>query len=293
MKEENNGGSKKKWTRIFRKKWLFPALYLAIAALLISVVVWYQNVGNQVPDAKDGEETTDTYTPNPYDEDAQSVIGQQEIIKMPVKDQKQAEIVTKFYDYNADDEDQESALVLYNNRYYQSTGVDIASSDGETFDVTASLSGTVSEVKEDPLLGNVVVLSHEDNVMTYYASLGEVSVQDGDKVKQGDTLGTAGKNLFGKDSGVHVHFELRKDGKEVNPEAFFNQPLSELDKAVSDNQEDDADKAEDSDMTDEEGTEQPDMDEEQPDQDKEQEQDAGDENKAEKTAESSTSSARA
>src|SRR5699024_3207916 len=74
------------------------------------------------------------------------------------------------------------------------------------------------------------LVSHENDVMTYYASLNEVEVKADSEVKQGDAIGTAGKNLFGKDSGTHVHFELRKDGKEVDPESFFNQPVSELDK---------------------------------------------------------------
>ena len=229
MKEEQNGTSKNKWRNIFRKKWFFPALYLTIAALLLTVVVWYQNVDNQVPEGLDENESAEDSMTDPFNEDAEAVMEQQEVIKMPVLDEQQAEIVTKFYDYNADEEDQENGLILYNNRYYQSTGVDIASADGETFDVIASLSGTISEVKEDPLLGNVIVISHDNGVETYYASLEEVDVQAGSEVSQGDKLGTAGKNLFGQDSGIHVHFEIRKDGVEVNPEDFFNQPLSRLD----------------------------------------------------------------
>ena len=137
-------------------------------------------------------EQNDSYQSNPFDEEAESVIQQQETIKMPVGENVQTEIVTKFYDYNADPEDQEKGVTFYNNRYYQSTGVDIASVDGETFDVVASLSGTVEEVKEDPLLGNVVVMSHGENVTTYYASLGEVAVEEGaqiNKVKKSELLG--------------------------------------------------------------------------------------------------------
>src|SRR5699024_4471263 len=76
--------------------------------------------------------------------------------------------------------------------------------------------------------GNVVVLSHSDDIKTYYASLHDVAVAEGDELAQGDLIGTAGKNLFGKDNGNHVHFELRKTGEEVNPEQYFNQPLSKL-----------------------------------------------------------------
>lgn len=228
MKEENKA-PKKKWSQIFRKKWFLPALYLGVAALLLSVVVWYQNVGNQVPETKNDQELPGDYASSPYSEDAEEVIEQQEVVQMPVVESEQAEIVTKFYDYNAEEEEQENALVLYNNRYHQSTGIDIASEDGESFDVVASLSGTVKEVKEDPLLGHVVVLDHDNGVMTYYASLAEVQVEAGSDVKQGDLVGSAGKNIFGQDNGTHVHFELRKDGQEVNPEEFFNQPVSSLD----------------------------------------------------------------
>lgn len=285
MKEENKGASNK-WSRIFRKKWFFPAVYLTVAALLLSVVVWYQNLDNQMPDAMDEQEEQESedYAPTLDDEDAEPVVDQQENIEMPVVDQDQAEIVTKFYDYNAEQEDQENALVLYNNRFYQSTGLDIASADAETFDVVASLSGTVTEVKEDPLLGNVVSMSHDNDVMTYYASLGEVEVQAGADVEQGDLIGTAGNNLFGQDNGTHVHFELRKDGNEVNPESFFNQPVASLDSVTEEEseateeeseateeeseaiEEEDTGEDEDSDVEDEESdVEDEDLDEEQTD----------------------------
>ena len=228
MKENFSNESKNKWTRIFKKKWFFPALYIVLAAFLLTAVVWYQNIENKLIEGLDEKEQTDEYDASSFNEDAQSVLQQEETIKMPVSEEVQAEIVTKFYDYNADQEEQEKGVTLYNNRYYQSTGVNIASNDGETFDVIASLSGTVTEVKEDPLLGNVVIMSHGDDITTYYASLGEIEVETGAKIKQGDKIGTAGKNLFSEESGIHVHFEIRKGDTEVNPENFFNEPLSKL-----------------------------------------------------------------
>lgn len=224
MNEEFKG-PKNKWRQIFRKKWFFPALYLTIAAVLLTAVVWYQNIDSDTADDRSAE---DHYTPVMNDEDAEPVLDQQEVIAMPVANEDEAEIVTKFFDYDADQEDRQNALVLYNNRYYQSTGVDIAAANAETFDVLAAISGTVEEVKEDPLLGNVVVLAHNEDIKTYYASLEEVSVSAGDKLTQGDKLGTAGKNIFGKDNGTHVHFEIRKSGTELNPESYFNQPVSSL-----------------------------------------------------------------
>src|SRR5699024_7622869 len=75
---------------------------------------------------------------------------------------------------------------------------------------------------------NIVIMSHDDGIETYYASLTETKVQEGDEVKQGDILGIAGKNVFSADSGVHVHFEIHKDGVEVNPEEYLDEPFQNL-----------------------------------------------------------------
>lgn len=233
MSEENKFGPKKSWTRIFRKKWFFPSMYLMLAALLISAVFWYQNNGDDQVVVDDVEEETDDYSPVLNEEPAEPVMGDQEVIELPVANPEEAEVLTKFFDYDADESDKVNALIHYNNRYYQSTGIDIARSDGEAFEVIASLSGTVSEVKEDPLLGNVVVIEHEEDVRTFYASLGEVSVEVEDSISQGDVLGTAGNSTFGKDNGTHVHFEIRKEDTAVNPEALVSQPLASLDEVVS------------------------------------------------------------
>ena len=230
MKEENKETSKNKWSRIFKKKGFLPALYLTLAAVLVSGVVWFQSGDDQATEeeAVEDDRMVERGSDHP-DEDAEPVMGSDEVIEMPVANADETEIVTKFYDYDAEEEEQVDSLILYNNRYYQSTGLGIAHPEGESFDVIASLSGTVSEVKEDPLLGNVIVLDHADDVVTYYASLGEMDVQAGDDIEQGDVIGTAGKNLYGQDNGTHVHFELRKDGQEVNPETYFDQPVASLD----------------------------------------------------------------
>src|SRR5699024_7357318 len=223
-------GSKNKWTKIFKKKWFFPSVYLTLAAFLLIGVVWYQSLESRMLEGADeGAELDERYADDPFAaEDAEPVAQQEETIKMHVGKNVQTEIVTKFFDYNDDPEEQEKGLNLYNNRYYQSTGVDIAKDDGDVFDVVASLSGTVEEVKEDPLLGKVVILSHEDDVSSYYASLGEIDVEEGKKINQGDKLGISGKNLFSEESGNHVHFELRKADAQVNPEDFFNESMSTL-----------------------------------------------------------------
>ncbi|PAD22578.1 peptidoglycan DD-metalloendopeptidase family protein [Terribacillus saccharophilus] len=228
--KEKNSVSKSKWKRLFRKKWFFPALYLGISALLLTAVLWYQSGTNDPEQAEDDKGIFDSLN---FDgnEEATPVAEQDEVVKAPVAEDAEATVVTKFYDHKADSEAQENALVLYDNKYYQSTGVDYAAADGEAFDVLAALSGTVTEVKEDALHGNVVQIEHKNGVATYYASLEDVKVEAGQEVKQGDVLATAGQSLFAKDKATHLHFEVLNGDTPVNPESFFNQPVSKLQEA--------------------------------------------------------------
>ncbi|GGM32475.1 stage II sporulation protein Q [Paraliobacillus quinghaiensis] len=245
MKEENKGVSKNNWKRVFKKKWFFPAVYLTVAALLLAGVLWYQNLDNQIPEATDtpqSEVDNDGY-PLGYEQDSSPVVNQSEVIKMPVLEASQTEIVTKFYAYEKTSEEQEQALVLYDNKYYQSKGIDIASTTDETFPVTAALSGEVIEVKQDPLLGYVIEMKHDNGVTTHYASLQDVTVTSGEQVDQGEALASAGKNVFNQANGTHVHFEVRKDGEAVDPEQFLNKPLSDIEVPTEDD--DNGEEAED------------------------------------------------
>lgn len=259
MNEENKFGPKNRWTRIFRKRWFLPSLYLMLAALLISAVFWFQNSGSEQEAIDVPSEQADDYVPIESDGTAQPVMEHQELIQLPVANLDEAEIVTNFFDYNADEAHQANALIHYNNRYYQSTGVDIAVADAETFEVVAALTGTVTEVKQDPLMGNVVIITHENDVTTYYASLDDISVAIDDEIQQGEVIGIAGKNIFGKDNGNHVHFELRKADTIMNPEEYFNQPVANLNQ--SEQPEDAAvDESNDGSEEEKESTESPDED---------------------------------
>ena len=56
----------------------------------------------------------------------------------------------------------------------------------------------------------------------------DVEVKDGQRVSQGDVIAHAGTNVFNKDKGVHVHFEIRKDGQPINPESYIDQSVADL-----------------------------------------------------------------
>ncbi|WP_243387061.1 M23 family metallopeptidase [Bacillus kexueae] len=245
-KKRTSQGSK--FQQFFRKKWFFPAVYLLSAAVILTAVLWYQAVRDDV--ANDYEEGTEdlSYRDEPSVEVNRSV----ENVVMPAIDPDAVKVVTYFYDYNASSEEQEAALVLYDNTYHPNQGIDLAREDGEAFEVVASLSGTVTKAEKDPLLGYVIEIEHDDSVKTIYQSLASVEVEAGDKVEQGDVLGKAGQNQFNKEAGVHAHFEIRKDGKAYNPLNYMEKPMTSIAEEAS---------AEEGTPTDEEDNESPSEDE--------------------------------
>ncbi|UII55719.1 M23 family metallopeptidase [Cytobacillus spongiae] len=212
--------------RFLKKRWAFPAIYIASAAIILTAVLWYQNGANNASDEFDYEATD--IAGKKYNEPAVEVNRTMENFAMPVANPDEAVIQKQFYDDNASKEQQEAALVFYNNTYHPNTGIDITMKDGKSFDVVAALSGTVTKVNEDSLLGNVIEIEHEKGIVTQYQSVKDFAVKVGDQVEQGQVLATAGESLFNGEAGQHVHFEIRKDGVAVNPIDFFQKPLSAL-----------------------------------------------------------------
>ncbi|MBU8905907.1 M23 family metallopeptidase [Desertibacillus haloalkaliphilus] len=215
--------------RFLRKRWVLPAVYLGSAALVISAVFWLQSPDEGAMPGEDFEvEEQPIGEGTEFDEEAVPVTATQEIVQMPVTDENEVEVIGQFYDYDATAEEQQAALVYYNNTYYQNKGIDLAMESGESFDVTAALSGTVVSAEKDELLGYVVQLDHDNGIVTHYQSLEEVDVEEGVYVNQGDVLGQAGRNVYNSDAGVHVHFEIRQDGVPVNPQSFFGESFETL-----------------------------------------------------------------
>ncbi|MCM3586900.1 M23 family metallopeptidase [Mesobacillus maritimus] len=232
MREEKSS-QEKSFKRFFKKRWMYPAVYLASAAIILTGVLYFQNSGEQGVDEID--QATDSQKQF-SDEPAIEVNSALENFTMPVKDVDNAVVKMQFYDNESDKADQEAALVVYNNQYHPNTGIDIASKDGKEFDVLASLSGEVTMVKEDALLGNVIEIEHDNGIVTQYQSIKNMQVKAGDMVKQGDAIATAGTSQFNEKAGIHVHFEIRKDGTPVNPLDYLDKPLSELKEAEMDSE---------------------------------------------------------
>jgi murein DD-endopeptidase MepM/ murein hydrolase activator NlpD len=99
--------------------------------------------------------------------------------------------------------------------YHQ--GIDIKARPGEP--VRAAAAGTVAFVGRRGGYGNLVILEHGNDFMTYYAHLFSSSVRRGDHVSAGDKIGLAGKS--GTATTTHLHFELRRQGSPIDPMPYL------------------------------------------------------------------------
>lgn len=135
-------------------------------------------------------------------------------------------IARYFYNSEDDVDRQRESLVYYNNTYMPNTGVDYTYE--ENFEVVAILDGTVIDIKEDELLGKIVEIRHENEFVSSYAGLSEISVQKGEAVTQGMKIGTSGTNKINESLGNHLHLEIYKNGINVDPLKVIGQKLGDL-----------------------------------------------------------------
>ena len=101
------------------------------------------------------------------------------------------------------------------------TGIDISGSGIHGAKVVAANTGTVIFTKQCPYngysygYGTYAIVDHGGGITTLYAHMSSLAVNVGDVVVMGQQIGNVGNT--GWSTGAHLHFEVRKDGKSVNP----------------------------------------------------------------------------
>lgn len=96
-------------------------------------------------------------------------------------------------------------------------GIDMAAPTGTP--VYASADGVVSRAERTGGYGNLVQLEHGKGLETRYGHLSRVVVRDGQHVHRGELVGLIGST--GRSTGSHLHYEVRIDGRAVNPMPFL------------------------------------------------------------------------
>ena len=101
------------------------------------------------------------------------------------------------------------------NKHY---AVDIALAKNTP--IKSITSGKVIFADWTPSTGNVVILRHNNEFISVYKHAASLTVSQGDAVKTGEVIALAGST--GQEStGVHLHFELWKDGYQIDPSIFI------------------------------------------------------------------------
>jgi murein DD-endopeptidase MepM/ murein hydrolase activator NlpD len=101
----------------------------------------------------------------------------------------------------------------FTGREQMHAGIDISTNTGNP--VVATADGIVIKVTTDRFLGKHIVISHGYGLTTLYAHLNGFAVKEGRKVKRGEVIGYVGQT--GKALGPHLHYEVRNNGRAVNP----------------------------------------------------------------------------
>lgn len=97
-------------------------------------------------------------------------------------------------------------------------GIDFKGKTGEP--VYASADGIVQLVTTEVNWGKRIILKHDNGYQSLYGHMDSLGVSRGQYVKAGDVIGTVGST--GKSTGPHLHFEIRKKGRHLDPETLIN-----------------------------------------------------------------------
>ncbi len=203
--------------RRLKKPVLYGIYALGVIGLIGTFYLAYKSVATSQFKGNDPDYVNDTIF-----DDTNPVVSDVATLKRPYTS-PEIKVVKSYYDYKADADTQKKSIIYYENTYLQSSGVSYGGKDN--FDVTAVLAGSVIEVKKDDVLGNIIQIRHENEVISTYQSLSEVSVKKGDTVTQGQILGKSGTNSISSDLGNHLYFELVINGQTVDPELYYDKAL--------------------------------------------------------------------
>ncbi len=124
-----------------------------------------------------------------------------------------------FYDFEGEATNQENAIVYYENTYMQNSGVDYKSET--VFDVISVLNGKVLSVESDEILGNIVKIEHDKEIVSVYQGIDKVTLKVGDNVTQGQVIGTSGTSSINSNYTTSLHFEVYYKGTLMDPENLY------------------------------------------------------------------------
>lgn len=153
------------------------------------------------------------------------VVNSTNLIVRPYIDNN-VKVLRNFYNYQGTEEEQIGSIIYYESTYMPNYA--IAYGGVEKFEIISILDGTIESIKEDGLLGKIIEIKHENDLISVYQSISDITVEEGQVVKQGEVIASSGKSNLNKDLNNHLLFELLHKSQIVNPEEYYNKDITQL-----------------------------------------------------------------
>ena len=218
MKEQNSNEKKKSrrwsWKAMNKEKRFYLLTAIGCAAVLVAIVIVAVaitnsgNVNNQAGNNSSNISASVDSTPEDSGSDDPVIVLPEGMI-MPLETVAVSNEYGFFHNKTL-------------NAYYEHVGIDFAATVGT--EVYAVDAGTVESIYKDDLLsGTEIVVNHGDGLKTVYRFVTEAEgLKVGDKVAKGDVIATVAEaNGDEYKDGAHLHFEILKNNKNVDPATYL------------------------------------------------------------------------
>ena len=126
----------------------------------------------------------------------------------------------EYYEKEESSSNQERAIIFYENTYLPNTGVDYVSDN--TFDVVSVLPGKVIYISSDENLGNIVKIKHENDIVSVYEGIDDISVKVDEEVSSGQKIAKSSISNINKEFNSSLHFEVFVNNENINPNKFYD-----------------------------------------------------------------------
>jgi stage II sporulation protein Q len=130
-----------------------------------------------------------------------------------------------FYDYESSNDIQSNSIIYYKDTYMQNTGVNYVSDN--SFDIVSVLNGEVIGIEDNEVYGKIVTIKHNDNLITNYSNIEDVSVEIGYNVSQGEIIGSSFVSEISENKNM-LHFEVIYKGEYMDPENLYTLKVSDV-----------------------------------------------------------------
>jgi len=205
------------------RPYVFPAVYMFFVLVLLGFVYYNSLITNSYKEEENDSNLKYVTQLELYD--TVEVSKSEAVMLRPYNNDK-VTIGKKYYNQKATNEEQENSIIYYEGSYIQNSGVDYILKD--KFDIISCLDGTVISVEKTELMGYVVEIKYNNDIIISYQSLSEVSVKENDSISKGQKVGVSGTSSIGKELGNHLHLEMYYKGTTVNPEDYYNKNIKDI-----------------------------------------------------------------